>query len=233
MPHFRDKLGVGIRAWVGGEEAGLIGQQQQQVRFGQQGDQRRQVVVVADLDLGGCHRVVLVDDRHDAVFQQRGQHVARVQEAIAIGHVGAGQQHLPDMEAVEVEQALPDVHQPALAHGRQHLLGRDGGRQVGMVQPLPPGRDGPGGDDDHLAALAAERGALPGDLDHVRAVELPCAAGEHAGAEFDNDAFVHEPHSAAQARTWLGVTGSVSSRVNQASRSPRAANSASSSSPPR
>ena len=192
MSHFRDELGVGIGARVGGEEAGLVGQQQQQIRLGQQRDQRRQVVVVADLDLGRRHRVVLVDDRHDAVFQQRDEHVARVQEAIAVGHVGAGQQHLPDVEAVELEEALPDVHQPALAHGRQHLLGRDGGRQRRVVEPLPPGRDRAGGDDDDFAALAAERGALPGDLDHVRAVEPPRAAGEDAGAEFDDDTFVHE-----------------------------------------
>ena len=57
------------------------------------------------------------------------EHVARVQEAVAVGHVGAGQQHLPDVEAVDLEQALPDLHQPALAHGGQHLLGRHGGRQ--------------------------------------------------------------------------------------------------------
>ena len=62
-----------------------------------------------------------------------------------------------------------------------------------MVEPLAAGRDGPGGDDDDFAALAAERGALPGDLDHVRTVEPSRAAGEDTGAEFDDDTFIHEP----------------------------------------
>ena len=66
------------------------------------------------------------------------------------------------------------------------------GGSGGMVEPLAAGRDRAGGDDDDLAPLAAERGALPGDLDHVRAVEPPRAAGEHTGAEFDDDTFVHE-----------------------------------------
>ena len=69
-----------------------------------------------------------------------------------------------------------------------------------MVEPLTPGRDRAGGDDDDFAPLAAECGALPGDLDHVRAVEPPRAAGEHAGAEFDDDTFVHGPDHCAEIR---------------------------------
>jgi hypothetical protein len=49
----------------------LVGQDHQRVGVDQVGHQRAERVVVADLDLVGDHRVVLVDDRHDAQPEQR------------------------------------------------------------------------------------------------------------------------------------------------------------------
>ena len=74
----------------------LIGQQNQQVRVDQIRDQRRQVVVVANLDFFGRHDVVLVDDRHHLPLEQRQQRVARVEVPLTVGQIAAGQQRLRD-----------------------------------------------------------------------------------------------------------------------------------------
>ena len=55
-----------------GVEAVDVGEQHQAVGAHHAGDAGRQAVVVAVADLGGRDRVVLVDDRHRALRQQRG-----------------------------------------------------------------------------------------------------------------------------------------------------------------
>ena len=90
----------GSLARIGGEEALLVGEDDERIGFEQIGDQRAQRVVVAELDLVGDDRVVLVDDRHDAELEQRHQRRAGVEIALAIGQVGVGQQHLGAADAV-------------------------------------------------------------------------------------------------------------------------------------
>ena len=63
---------------IGGIQAGLVGEDDQHVGFDQVGDQRAQRVVVAELDLVGDDRVVLVDDRHHA----KSSSVRKVERAL-------------------------------------------------------------------------------------------------------------------------------------------------------
>ncbi len=70
---FVDEARIGMLARIGGVQASLIRQDDQRVALDQVGDQRTQRVVVAELDLVGDDRVVLVDDRHHAQAQQRQQ----------------------------------------------------------------------------------------------------------------------------------------------------------------
>ena len=72
---------------IGGVQALLIGQQNQQVGIDQVRHERRQIVVVADLDFLGRDDVVFVDDRDDLALEQREQRVARVQVALAVGQI--------------------------------------------------------------------------------------------------------------------------------------------------
>ena len=60
-----------------------VRQQQQAIRAGHLRDPRRQSIVVAVADLGGGHRVVLVDDRQRAELEQLGQRGARIEIAPA------------------------------------------------------------------------------------------------------------------------------------------------------
>ncbi len=57
-----------VFARIGCVEAGLVGEDHQQVGFNQIGHQRAERVVVTKADLVGGDRVVLVDDRHYPQF---------------------------------------------------------------------------------------------------------------------------------------------------------------------
>jgi hypothetical protein len=59
-----------IDARIGAEQARLIGEQHEHVRFDEVGHERAERVVVAEADLVGGHRVVLVDDRDHAQAEQ-------------------------------------------------------------------------------------------------------------------------------------------------------------------
>ncbi len=99
----RDQFCQWIDARIGGIEAVLVGEQQEQVRFDQVGYLGGQVVVVAETDLFGGDGVVLIDDRDDIVLEERFEGVAGVQKAAPVGQIGTGQQHLGDMDAVNGE----------------------------------------------------------------------------------------------------------------------------------
>jgi hypothetical protein len=61
-----------------------VGDDHEQLGADQVHDRRGEIVVVAEADLLGGDRVVLVHDRHHAEPQQRVQRVARVEEALAL-----------------------------------------------------------------------------------------------------------------------------------------------------
>ena len=77
-----------------------VGQQHQHVGAHQMRDERGEPVVVAEADLVGGDRVVLVDDRDDAERQQPVERALRVAVVRAAYDVVGGQQHLPDGAAV-------------------------------------------------------------------------------------------------------------------------------------
>ena len=69
--HDRHECGVAVRARVGGVETVDVAQDHQQVGFEQDRGQRREVVVVAELDLLDDDGVVLVHDRNHPPLEQR------------------------------------------------------------------------------------------------------------------------------------------------------------------
>ena len=81
-----------------------------------------------NFDLFGGDSVVLVDDGDDAIIEQRGEGVARVEIAAAVFGIGAGEKDLADADAVDVEDALPLEHKAGLADGGKELFVDDGRR---------------------------------------------------------------------------------------------------------
>ena len=105
----------GSRVRIRGVKAVDIRQQHEAVRARHLRHARGQPVVVAVADLGGGDRVVLVDDRHRAQFEQRLERGARIQVAPAALAVLEREQHLRDRDALLFEQLLVGVRQANLA----------------------------------------------------------------------------------------------------------------------
>ena len=129
-----------------------LGQQHEQPRPQQNGDLRGQRVVVAEGDLVGRGRVVLVHDRHHAELEQRGQGVARVDVRGALADIRGGEQDLRSGE--RSERFVPRRLQPRLAERGRGLQSRDAARTAIEAEPRETQRNRSGGDDaDRLAGL--------------------------------------------------------------------------------
>ena len=103
-----------IDARVGGQQPRRRGQQQQQRRVDQHRDLGGEEVVVAEGDLVGGGRVVLVDDRHDPPLDELAQRPARVQVVRARAHVEERQQHLGGLDAALAQVLVVGAVQPPL-----------------------------------------------------------------------------------------------------------------------
>ena len=113
-----------VETGIGGEEAGGVCEQHEQVGVDEVGHQRGETVVVAEADLVVGDRVVLVDDGQHPEVEQTLQGGPGVEVLLADDEVEGGEQHLPGDEAVLGEHPVVDPHQPALAD-RGHRLERD------------------------------------------------------------------------------------------------------------
>ena len=134
--------GVGLR--VGAVEALDVREQHQAVRARHLRDPRRQAVVVAVADLGGRHRVVLVDHRQRIELEQRLEGRARVQIATTVLAVIECQQHLGHRHIAALEQLLVGVREADLPDRRRRLALLQAQRAVLQPEPAPPERNGPG-----------------------------------------------------------------------------------------
>ena len=217
------------------EEALHVGEEKEQIGLDERRDHRRELIVVAELDLLDSDRVVLVDDRHRAGLEQRREGVARVVGAGAIGEIGVGEQHLRDGDADLAEGVLVALHEHALPRG-------GGGLEPGHVlrarlqaELRHPERDRAAGDDDDAALGRARRRDLGGEA-------IPGVARERFRSDLDH----HPPrpgdrlaHAALVARASdggrleldLSHRGSRPSRSRHDRRPPRGAARGSSAAP--
>ncbi len=121
-----DEFGVGVGDRRGGVEAVDVGQQDEQVGAHHGGDAGREAVVVAVADLAGGDGVVLVDHRHGAKSEQRGDGRAGIEVAAALLGVAEGEQDLAGGEADAAEGLGPGAGERDLA---------DGGGGLAFLQP--------------------------------------------------------------------------------------------------
>ena len=75
-------------------------QQHEQIGLGQNRDLRAEPIIVAEIQLLDRHRVVLVDDRHDATREQTRERVAHICVGAAAVEVGVGEEDLRDGQPV-------------------------------------------------------------------------------------------------------------------------------------
>ena len=141
-----DRLGARL-ARRAREDALRLGQQHEQARAGEDRDLGRERVVVAERDLVGRGRVVLVHDGHGAEHVERRERVARVDVGPPVGDLPPGEEDLRRGDALAAEGVVPRGLQTRLPERRGRLhLGHRAGPAV-EAEPREPERDRAGGDD--------------------------------------------------------------------------------------
>ena len=115
---------------------------------------RGQPVVVAEPNLLGRHRVVLVDERQRPHLEQLVQRALGVSVVRASHDVFGGQQHLADGDAVLGERLGVAVHEQPLTDARRRLLSGQITRTGAQPQRLEPCRDRARRNQDNLGAGA-------------------------------------------------------------------------------
>ena len=186
--HLAHERGVGHAARVVGVQAVDVGEQHEQVGGHEHGDLRREEVVVAEGDLVGRRRVVLVDDRNDAPVEQRAQRLARVQVVRAAADVVEGEEHLRTRHAALAQQLVVDGVQLALPDRARRLQLADRGRAHGQAHHLDAAGDRAARDEHHLVAVGPQRGGRVADARERLAAQLAALVGDDARAELDDDA---------------------------------------------
>ena len=163
-------------------------QNHQQIGGQQRRDERGELVVVAELDFGERHGVVFVDDRDDAATEQRDERVARVEMAFVVFQVVVRQQHLRDVQTVCGKKFFVNRHQPRLADGGAGLKFGEFARALFVAERAHAGADRAAGDEHDFLAGLPQRGNLRDELLQLRRVRLLAAVGQHARAEFHDEA---------------------------------------------
>ena len=115
----RARAGGRVAARVARVQAVHVREHDHQVGGHQDRDLGRQDVVVAEADLVGRRRVVLVDHRHDLPLDELCERAPRVHVLLAPGDVEEGQQHLRRLHAMLGQQLRVDVVERALTDGRR------------------------------------------------------------------------------------------------------------------
>ena len=182
-----DERRAGVDARVGRVEAAGVGEQDEQVRAGQHRHLGGEEVVVAEADLVGGGRVVLVDDRDDPPVEQLAQRAARVDVVGARAHVEERQQHLRGGQPAVAQQLVVDAVELALADRARRLQVLDRARADRELQQPHAAGDRAGGDDHHVDPLGVQRGDLVADaLEHAGA-QVAGRLGDDGGSELDDE----------------------------------------------
>lgn len=170
------------------DEAVHSRQNDQRVGWQQAGDERGKFVVVAEFQFGKGDGIVFINDRDDAVAQQRDKGVTGVEVAVVVFEIVMGEEDLSDGKARAGKKFFVKGHQPRLADcGAGLQFGKFGGSFL-MTQNAHARADRAGADDHDLLALRADGGDLSDKLAYLGEVGLLAAVGQYAGAEFDDDA---------------------------------------------
>jgi hypothetical protein len=196
--------GVRVAAWVGRVEAVNVGQEDQQVCPHHLGNAGGEAVIVAIADFFGGHRVVLVDHRQDAGFQQGFQRCSGVQPAAADLRVCRRQKRLAGRQAVRAESGSEGGHQARLA---------DGGRSLLLVQPgcagradlRPAKRHRAGGDEDDLLPTRAAGSDVGGQLLQPGKPGVSVFGNQGRSGLYDNASGLGEDVSSHGAQRYMSV----------------------------
>ncbi len=133
-----------------------LGQEHEQARTDEHGDLGRECVVVAEGDLVGRGRIVLVHDRDGAETEELGERLARVHVRRAIGDVVRREQDLCGSEPFGCQRLVPGRLQARLSESGGRLESRNAARPSLQPEPREAECDRARGDDARRLARAHE-----------------------------------------------------------------------------
>ena len=171
----------------------LLAPEDQQVRPGVDRRNGTQGVIVAHGDLGDGHGVVLVDDRQSPQLQQPGHGVMEILPALGVFHIGPGEEDLRYRVVVFRKQLIIYIHQLALAHSGQSLLGGDVGGLFCQVQLPHPHGDGSRGHQHQLMPRILQVAHDLAQQLHPPDIQLPRGMGQGGGAQLDDNPHMVHP----------------------------------------
>ena len=211
---------------VAGVERVHVGEQDQQVGVDQRGHQGGEPVVVAEADLLGGDRVVLVDDRHGAAGR-----AACAGCGTRCGSAPAGSRRRRSaapgrrVRPCRAKRLGVGPHQQALPDAGGGLLGGQVARPAAQPERGQPGGDRAGGDQHHLAAAGGERRRARRPARRPGLVEPAGGGGQRRRADLDHDPagtghrFAHPPILLRPGRVGPGARDPISWRARDTRRS--------------
>jgi hypothetical protein len=170
----------------------LVGEQQKQVGADQRGDERRKIVVVAHADFFGADSVVLVHHRHNPLFEQDCECVARVEITMAVLHIGCASAKSGRCECRKCRTSDPTCSSGAAGRLRPTSACSEWW-PAGLGNPsvARPAAMAPDEQTTTSLPLLCSSAHWRTNLDDTRLVELLAATGQNVGAKFDDDSLVH------------------------------------------
>jgi hypothetical protein len=109
-------------------------------------------------------------------------------------------EYLGAMETMPGKQLPIKLHQTYLPHGTKHLPAGHFPEPLLHAEYLSPCAYGAGGNQDQANTRLLQSGNLVNKMADVGNVESTVGPGEHIGADFDYEAFVHEGKSREKSR---------------------------------
>jgi len=177
----------GIAPRIAGIKPVDIGQQDQHVGAGHLRHPGGEAVVVAETDLGGGDRVVLVDHRHGAEAEQLGEGRAGVQMPPPLLGILQGQEDLRDGDVVAGQGLLIGMGEADLPGRGRRLLFLETQGAAAQPKMATADRDRAGRDDDHiLVAGAAARDVIDQRV-QPGAMDLAILIDEQGRADLDDE----------------------------------------------
>ncbi len=182
----RHELGA-WRPGAAGVHAVDLGQEDEQPRADEDRDLRRERVVVAEGDLVGRRRVVLVHDGDGSCVEERLERVASVHVGGAVGDVVACQEHLCREQPLSREGALPGTVELPLPERGRGLELRHRARAPVETELREAERDRARRDDCDGLAASHDPSDLARATTENRTPDRSARPGDEARAELDDD----------------------------------------------
>lgn len=121
----RDELSGRILAGVGRVEAIAIGEENEEIGIDEIGDERRELIVIADANFVDSGDIVLVDNGKNVIIEAVEERGAGVEVTLAVAEILAGEKGLSDWNGERLEGLIPELHKESLADSGEDLFARN------------------------------------------------------------------------------------------------------------